>query len=228
MPEKPQFKNQGLQFARSLQMLIKMVNIFSVNHKSAAGMLRRTYDTLNPLLKNVRYLTIGFVENRILLNNILTAESSLKPLENEFLKRGIGAVSFDAGITFAAFVKAIGAISANPKTIQENGGLMPFLESQLLEFVRVFPAAKNEIRNEDGDTVLEMGSEEYLISKALSNVQSVPLQGIEGILTRMESGGTGVGGDEGNGVGGGGLPGGFGTGVPGTSGGQFPGGGSGV
>lgn len=215
MSDKGQFKLQGLHFARSLQMVIKMVNMFSMNHNSAAAMLRRSYDYLNPVLKQVRYLTIGFVEQRILLNNILTAESTLKPLENEFLKRGIGAISFDAGITFAAYTKAIGAISANPKTIQENGGLMPFLESKQLEFVRVFPAASNELRNEDGDTVLEMGSEEYLISKALSNIHSVPLHGIEGILSRMELRGTGeTGFAEGSGFGagnessGGGFPGG--------------------
>src|SRR5579864_7671541 len=185
MAEKTQFKLQGVHFARSLQVLMKMVNLFSVDHTSAAGILRRTYDSLNPLLKQVRYLTIGFVEQRVLLNNILTADNSLKPLENEFLKRGIGAISFDAGIkadrfntalqefslkpleneflkrgigaisfdagiTFAAFTRAIDAISVNPKTIQENGGLMPFLESKQLEFVRVFPAARNEIRNEEG------------------------------------------------------------------------------
>jgi hypothetical protein len=207
MSDKTQFKVQGLQFARSLQMLIKMVNMFSVDHKSAGGMLRRSYDILNPLLKKVRYLTIGFVEQRVLLNNILTAESSLKPLENELLKRGIGAISFDAGITFAAFVKAVGAIAAHPKIIQENGGLMPFLESKQLEFVRVFPAGRNEIRNDDGDTVLEMGSEEYLISKALSNLQSVPSQGIEGILGRLEAAGTGTGSGSGSGFSGNGASG---------------------
>ncbi|HLW54516.1 MAG TPA: hypothetical protein VKW06_16900 [Candidatus Angelobacter sp.] len=203
MAEKTQFKLQGVHFARSLQVLMKMVNLFSVDHTSAAGILRRTYDSLNPLLKQVRYLTIGFVEQRVLLNNILTADNSLKPLENEFLKRGIGAISFDAGITFAAFTRAIDAISVNPKTIQENGGLMPFLESKQLEFVRVFPAARNEIRNEEGDTVLEMGSEEYLISKALSNIHSVPMHGIEGILSRMEEGGTGGNFGEASGPGGG-------------------------
>src|SRR5436305_1716419 len=82
-----------------MQMLVKMVNMFSADHKSAAGLLQRSYDLLNPLVKQSRHLTLGFVDQRILLNNILTAEDSLKPLENEFLKRGIGAVTFEAGIT---------------------------------------------------------------------------------------------------------------------------------
>ena len=31
-----------------------------------------------------------------MLNNILTGEPALRPLENEFLKRGIGAIRFKA------------------------------------------------------------------------------------------------------------------------------------
>jgi hypothetical protein len=185
MADNKELKAQGVRFARSLQMLVKMVNMFSADHKSAADMLRRSYDLLNPLVKRMRFLTIGFVERRVLLNNILTSEESLKPLENEFLKRGIGAVSFDAGITLAAFTRAIAAIAASPKLIEEAGGLMPFLESRQLEFVRVFPAVKNEVRNEDGDTVLEMGSEEYLISKALNNLSPAASQGVEAILGHL-------------------------------------------
>jgi len=90
MEDKKQFKMQGIRFARSLQTLVKMVNMFSADHKSAAGMLQRSYEFLNPLVKQSRYLTLGFVDQRVLLNNILTAEDSLKPLENELLKRGIG------------------------------------------------------------------------------------------------------------------------------------------
>jgi hypothetical protein len=222
MLDTKQLKVQGLRFARSLQTLVKMVNMFSADHKSAAGMLRRSYDLLNPLVKQSRYLTFGFVEQRILLNSILTDEASLKPLENEFLKRGIGAISFDAGITLAAFTKAIAAISASPKLIDESGGLLPFLESRQLEFVRVFPAVKNEVRNEDGDTVLEMGSEEYLISKALTNINPGSSHGIEALLGHLETGG------EGEGFGGGGMGGGLSLGGGTGSGGTGSGDGSGT
>ncbi len=212
MDDKKHAKVQGLRFARSLQTLVKMVNMFSADHKSSAGMVQRSYDLLNPQVKQARHLTIGFVDQRVLLNNILTAEESLKPLENEFLKRGIGAVTFEAGITLAAYRNAIAAISANPKTIEESGGLLPFLEQRQLEFVRIFPATKTETRNEDGDTVLDMGSEEFLISKALNNMNSGMPRGIESLLTQMEASGTGEG--YGNGAGGGG----FGSGEGGTGG----------
>jgi HEAT repeat protein len=209
---------QGIRFARSLQTLMKMVNMFSADHKSAAGMLQRSYDFLNPLVKQSRHLTLGFVDQRVLLNNILTAEDSLKPLENEFLKRGIGAVTFEAGITLAAYRNAVGAISANLKLIEESGGLLPFLEQRQLEFVRIFPATKTETRNQDGDTVLEMGSEEYLISKALSSMHSGHPHGIEALLTQMEGAGTGAGyvlgqGDGGPGGAGSGSGGGNGSGI---------------
>lgn len=200
MLDKKQLKVQGLRFARSLQMLVKMANMFSADHKSVSGLMRRSYEQLNPLLKQTRYLTFGFVEQRVLLNNILTVEDTLKPLENEFLKRGIGAVTFDAGITLAAFTRAIAALAASPKAIEESGGLMPFLEQRQLEFVRIFPANKNEVRNEDGDTVLDVGSEEYLISKALANINPGSAQGIEAILGHFEATGDGSGGGGGTGL----------------------------
>jgi hypothetical protein len=210
MDDKKHIKMHGLRFARSLQTLVKMVNMFSADHKSSSGMLQRSYDLLNPLVKQSRHLTLGFVDQRILLNNILTVEDSLKPLENEFLKRGIGAITFEAGITLAAYRNAISAISANTKLIEESGGLLPFLEERQLEFVRIFPATKTETRNEDGDTVLEMGSEEYLISKALSSMNSGMPHGIESLLTHMEgpARGAAYGTGHGPGYGEGGLTGG--------------------
>src|SRR5215467_8877552 len=194
MDDKKHAKVQGLRFARSLQTLLKMVTMFSADHKSATGLLHRSYELLNPLVKQQRHLTIGFVDQRVLLNNILTAEEALKPLETEFLKRGIGAITFEAGITLAAYRNAVGAISANPKEIEESGGLLPFLEQKQLEFIRVFPASKSEVRNEDGDTVLDMSSEEYLISKALNSMNSGLPRGIETLLTQMEGAGAAGGG----------------------------------
>lgn len=214
MDDKKHAKAQGLRFARSLQTLVKMVNMFSSDHKSSSGLLQRSYELLNPIVKQARHLTIGFVDQRVLLNNILTAEDSLKPLENEFLKRGIGAVTFEAGITLAAYKNAIAAIAVSPKTIEESGGLLPFLEQRQLEFVRVFPATKTETRNEDGDTVLDMGSEEFLISKALNSMNSGLPRGIESLLTQMEVAGSGAG------YGGAGGGGGFGSGDGGTGGGS--------
>ena len=206
MQDKKHLKVQGIRFARSLQTLIKMVNMFSAEHKSASGLLQRTYELLNPLVKQARCLTLGFVDRRILLNNILTVEESLKPLENEFLKRGIGAITFDAGITLTAFREAVACIGANPRVIDEHGGLLPFLEQKKLEFVRIFPASKTEKRNEDGDTILDMGSEEYLISKALNDINGGFSQGIEAVLSHMEAtasagDGNGPGVGAGNGVG---------------------------
>src|SRR5690242_1928871 len=225
MQDKKQLKTQGLRFARSLQTLIKMVNMFSAEHKSTAGMLQRTYELLNPLVKQARSFTLGFIDQRTLINNILTAEETLKPLKNEFLKRGIGAVTFDAGMTMAAFREAVAAIAANPKVIDEKGGLIPFLEQRRLEFVRIFPAGKTDKRNEEGDTVLEMGSEEFLISKALSNMNGGLSNGIDAMLTQMEaaacagSGANGAGlGDGAGGIGGNGSGSGQATGSAGGNG----------
>jgi HEAT repeat protein len=209
MLEKDQFKIRSLRFARSLQTVIKMVNLFSAGHTNSVRPLQLSYDLLNALVKETRYLTIGFVDQRVLLNNILTTESTIQPLENEFLKRGIGAVTFDAGITLAAYKNVVSVLAANPKALEDVGGLLPFMEQRPLEFARIFPANKNQIRNDDGDTLLEMGSEEFLISKAMAEQHPGFSQGIDTVLSRVEqmgafgvpgSGtGTGTGGGTGTG-----------------------------
>lgn len=213
MQDKKHLKVQGIRFARSLQTLLKMVNMFSADHKSTSGLLQRTYELLNPLVKQSRCLTLGFIDQRMLLNNILTVEESLKPLENEFLKRGIGAVTFDAGITLTAFREAIACIGANLRVIEEHGGLLPFLEQRKLEFVRIFPASKTEKRNEEGDTILEMGSEEYLISKALTEINGGFSQSIDAVLSHMEAAANSGGGGNGSGFGAGTGFGGTGNGI---------------
>src|ERR1700682_2439082 len=194
MLEKDQFKIRSLRFARSLQTVIKMVNLFSPGHTNTIRPLQLSYDLLNALVKDTRYLTIGFVDQRVLLNNILTSEPTIVPLENEFLKRGIGAVTFDAGITLAAYKNVVSVLAVNPKTLEEYGGLLPFIEQRPLEFARIFPANKNQVRNEEGDTLLEMGSEEYLISKAMAEQNPGFSQGIDTVLNRVEQmGGFGPG-----------------------------------
>jgi len=185
MMDKGQLKVQGIRFARSLQQLVKMVSMFSSVHKSSTGLLERSYEQLNILVRQSRHLTIGFVDQRVLINNILTNEESLKPLENDLLKRGIGAVTFEAGITLAAFRNAVTVLAAQPRVIDQCGGLLPFLDQQSLEFVRIFPANKNEARNKDGDTILEMGSEEFLISKALSG-SGQGFGGVDSLLNHLE------------------------------------------
>ena len=89
-------KVQGLRYGRSLQMLVRICSVFSVDHPSAIGPTQNSFDTLNALVKQAREFTFGFVDQRVVLNNILTGEPGLKPLENEFLKRGIGAIRFKA------------------------------------------------------------------------------------------------------------------------------------
>lgn len=194
MMEKNQLKAHGLRYGRSLQTVIKVVTMYSIEHPSVTRPLQTSYDLLNAVVRQTRYLTIGFVDQRVMINNILTADESIKPLEAEFMKRGVGAVTFDAGITLAAYKNAVAALAASPKTIEENGGLMVFLEGRPLEFVRIFPANKTE----DRDTVLEMSSEEYLISKAFSDLNLGMPPDMEALLQQIQpvaspgSGGSGA------------------------------------
>src|SRR5579872_2217855 len=128
MLSKDQLKTQGLAYARSLQTVVKTVGMFSPDHKVATSTIDRSYTLLNVLLKETRQFTIGFVEKRLMLNNLLTSDPNLAPLESELLRRGIGAITFEAGITQQAYKRALGILGTNHKVIEQAGGLLPFLD----------------------------------------------------------------------------------------------------
>jgi HEAT repeat protein len=210
MLERNQLKSQGIRFALSLQMLFKNATMFSADHPAAVRSFHQSFDFLNVLVKGTGEFTVGFVDQRVMLNNILTSEHSLTHLENEFLKRGIGAITFQAGMTLASYKRGMGALARPVKAIEAAGGLAKYLEEQPLEFMRVFPASKSQTRTESGDTVLDMDSESYLMAKALSEIRSSGTTGIQDFENILQSAGVGgAGTGEGTGAGG---PGGFGPG----------------
>ena len=157
----------ALRYARSLQVLVRTAIMWSVDHRAVGAPLQQSFDTLIPLLKQTGQFTLGFVDQRIMLNKILTTDGGLSQLENEFLKRGIGAVTFEAGITLARYKRAIAVLVTPAKLIDRQGGARPFLEQNPLENVHVIPASKNQARTEDGDVALDSDSESYLRSKQL-------------------------------------------------------------
>jgi hypothetical protein len=167
MIDKKQLKSQGLRYGRSLQSTVNIAIMLSVEHPSAQGPIQQSFERLNSILKTVGQLTIGFVDRQVLINQVLTVDEHLARLENEFLKRGIGAVSFDAGLTLARYKQAISVLSTSSSVIAQNGGVRAFLERTPLEGVRVLPAVRNQKRNEDGDTILDSDCESYLRSKDL-------------------------------------------------------------
>lgn len=184
MLDPKQLKVQGLRYGRTLQMLVRICSVFSVEHPSAIGPTQNSFDTLNALVKQAREFTFGFVDTRVMLNNILTTEPGLRPLENEFLKRGIGAVKFKAGMTLAAYKQLIGILCTSPRVIEEAGGARAFLEQNQVENARILPAGKNQARTESGDTILESDAESYLASKELADAapQNLALDGLELLL----------------------------------------------
>lgn len=196
MLDRNQLKTQGLRYARSLRMVFKTVSMFSTDHVAARTAFQQSFDLLNPLLKQTGQFTIGFVDHRVMLNNMLTTEHSLSVLENEFFKRGLGAITFQAGMTLAAYRRGIGAMAQPAKAIEEAGGLARHLEQNPVEFMRIFPASKSQKRTESGDTVLDMDSESYLVAKVIQEMRPASggaFQSFEAILQSAGMGGASLG-----------------------------------
>jgi HEAT repeat protein len=208
MADTSQTKAVGLRYARSLQTLLKTAIMFSSSHSSINQPLQYSFNQLNHILKSSGQFTLGFVDQRIMINNILTSDPALKNLENEFLKRGIGAVTFEPGITMTGYRKVINVLAVSVKTL-ETTSLHQHLVQNPIEFARIIPAGKNQQRQESGDTILDTDSESYLMSRALSDLR-VPgmdrfdllLQNAGVIGAGVGGGGAGFGGPGGGGFGG--------------------------
>lgn len=166
-----QIKALGLRFARGLQMTVKTTVMFTVDHTSVERPIQQSFELLNTLLKEVGQFTFGFVDNQVMLNNLLTTDLSLRHLETEFLKRGITAVTFEAGLTLGRYRKVISLLAAPSKAIEEAGGTLNFLDKNEIEGARILPASKNQKKDEQGDTIIDTDSEAYILSKQMASEQ---------------------------------------------------------
>ncbi len=163
MAEKAQLKSEGLAFGHSLQSTFKTVIMYSVDHPAAARAASQMYDSLTKILSKAQQFTFGFLNKRVLINELLTDDGSLAQLESEFFRRGIGAITFSAGITLAEFKRGLAIVGTRPKVIEEKGGIQPFLQQNPLVGMRVLPA----ITPEGEDTVLQMNPESYLMAQGI-------------------------------------------------------------
>src|SRR5579864_6501007 len=187
MLDNKQIKTLGLRFARALQTTIKTVGVFTIEHKSAERPIQQSFLLLNNLQKEVGQFTFGFVDNQVMLNNLLTSEPSLRYLETEFLKRGVAAITFEPGLTVGRYTKVIQVLAAYTSDIEAVGGFLVFLDQHEVEGVRILPAARNQKKNEQGDTIIETDSESYIMSKQLPEEQA-PRDFLDAIDSLLESG----------------------------------------
>jgi len=172
MSDNKQIKALGLRFARALQMTLKTAIMFTVEHKSVERPIQQSFLLVNNLLKESGQFTFGFIDNQVMLNNVLTTDTTLRQLETEFLKRGIAAVTFEPGLTLGRYKRVVSLLAAPSKTIDEVGGLLSFLDQNEVEGARILPAAKNQKKDEHGDTIIETDSESYILSKQMAEEQT--------------------------------------------------------
>lgn len=166
MEDDKRIKAQALAFARTFQTCIRTTVTFGINHPPAAAQLQQCYDALNNLVKQFGHFTLGFIDQRVLLNKVLTTEKGLGPLENDFGKRNIGAVTFEVGLTVADFRRAVEVISVAPSIIAEEGGLAAYLYTRDVPKVRILPAPKGQHRTESGDIIVETDVDSLLASRS--------------------------------------------------------------
>src|SRR5947207_3261597 len=186
MVDKNKLKMEGLKFGRLLQSVYRLSAMFTVEHRAADGAVKQSYEALNLLVKVVNQFTFGFLDHRVLLNNILTPDKSLRILENEFSKRGLGAVTFPAGLTMGGYRRLLSIICAYPEEIQRNGGIKRYFEQNQVEGVRVIPGQKGTSSMEEeerasgrapGEAAWALGSPEAaLVAVAVTALVSVLAQ----------------------------------------------------
>ena len=111
MLNQKQFKSRAQRFAREVQIAVRTAEMLPVEHTVTARPIKQSFDSLTALQRDNGDVTLGFVNNRVMLNRLLTTIPKLSELENSFLKRGIGAVRFKAGLTFRQYTRLISLLA---------------------------------------------------------------------------------------------------------------------
>lgn len=176
-------KNQGLQFARALQVALKTAAVFPIEHKSSERPIRQSFDFLTSLLKGTGQFTFGFVDKEVMLNKVLTTDASLRPLEIEFGKRRIAAITFVPGLTFASYKRLMSLFAAPPPEVEAAGGMIPYVNQHPLDGMNLL-AAKKMAKDEHGDTIIDTDSESYILAhqRGDHNTAGDFLESIEALL----------------------------------------------
>lgn len=185
MLETKQLKMLGIRFGKSFQTAVRTAGMFTADHQSVQRPLEQSFNLLNDLMKQTGALTIGFVDNQVLINSVLTNEPGLAILEKEFLKRGIAAVTFEPGLTLARFRRIVTVLSAPAATIEAAGGIREYLEVNEMPGARIVTASRNQKKNEQGDTLIESDSEAYILSRQMA--EDSPRDFMESLDTLLES-----------------------------------------
>ena len=129
MVDKNQLKADGLAFGRNLQRAYKIVLLHSPDHSAAQDSLQQAYSLLGALLKLTPQFTFGFFNTRVLLNDLLTTDNNLAPLQADFAKRNLAAVAFRLGVTFREFKRCMGLLATKPEVIDAAGASPRFSAS---------------------------------------------------------------------------------------------------
>jgi len=169
--EKNPLKLEGLAFGQAFQTLFKMSMMYSVDHPAASRSMQQSLDRLLPFLKEGQPFTIGFMNDRLLLNRTLVTQTNLTHLQVELAKRQIAAITFQPGVTLKEFQRAVAVLTLRPALIAERGGIANYLAANPIEGIRIIPAAKPR----GDDEMLDVGTdiESYLAGQSRHRPESV-------------------------------------------------------
>ena len=135
-------KAAGLNAARSIQIVFETVCMFGGDHASAAVLINRAYGNVTAMVKQHGSFKLGFVDGRLMINNILIKDESLSFLHKEFGQRRVSAMVFEKGLALPAFRRAIDVVSTPSTLIELAGGIETHLKQNPLEKVKVVHASK--------------------------------------------------------------------------------------
>lgn len=179
MAEKSTLKAEGLAFGHALQTALKTAVMYSIDHPATDRSTAQVYAQLSKLLGQTQQFTFGFLNKRVLINELLTDDNTLSQVESEFFRRSIGALTFAAGITLGEFKHGLAVVATRPKVIEEKGGIQTFLQQNPIKGMRILPA----VTHESEDTVLQMNPESYLMAQGiLGPGTGRGTQGLESLL----------------------------------------------
>jgi hypothetical protein len=183
MLDTKQLKADGIRFGQSFQIALRTSLMFTPNHPSLDRPIKQSFQLLNDILKGTSQFTIGFVDKQVLINNVLTSDPGLVQLQKEFSKRGIAALTFEAGLTLARYKHIVAVLSVPVTEIDQAGGIREYLELHKIMGARIVAASRDQ--KNGGDTVIGSDSEAFILSKQMA--EEGPRDFMESLDALLES-----------------------------------------
>jgi len=172
------------QMIRQTNIALRNMKFYAADHPSTTNSLQRSYDALMKMLAAEGQLTLGVVDNTLILNDSPIEESDrfISDLTEELTVRNIESLVFYPDLSPDELRVLLDCLNREPDRLLTDGGAQKFLDVQGVTHITANEVKYGKINESSG----EGGLEESIIAAFLMGKTPVFRGDQEGLLSLVE------------------------------------------